>query len=168
MFTSNVDGHFQKSGFPEEQVMECHGSVNYLQCVTPCRSQIWMDNSLQIDVELSSFRAKGTLPTCPYCGALARPNVLMFYDGHWVSNRMEEQMVLFERWLQNILPQELVVIEFGAGKTVHSVRLLSEKVVRMKQGFLIRVNPREPEISVDGVEILMGAKQAIQAIQTSL
>ena len=26
IFTSNVDGHFQKTGFAEEQIMECHGS----------------------------------------------------------------------------------------------------------------------------------------------
>ena len=27
IFTSNVDGHFQKTGFAEEQIMECHGSL---------------------------------------------------------------------------------------------------------------------------------------------
>lgn len=32
-FTSNVDGHFQKSGVPEDKVIECHGSINHVQCM---------------------------------------------------------------------------------------------------------------------------------------
>lgn len=36
VFTSNVDGQFQKEGFPEESVAECHGSIQFLQCTEPC------------------------------------------------------------------------------------------------------------------------------------
>src|SRR5439155_19501480 len=32
VFTSNVDGQFQKAGFPEDRLLECHGSIHYLQC----------------------------------------------------------------------------------------------------------------------------------------
>ena len=32
VFTSNVDGHFQKAGFDKEKVLECHGSINHYQC----------------------------------------------------------------------------------------------------------------------------------------
>jgi NAD-dependent SIR2 family protein deacetylase len=32
VFISSVDGHFQKSGFNETQMLECHGSINHLQC----------------------------------------------------------------------------------------------------------------------------------------
>jgi NAD-dependent SIR2 family protein deacetylase len=134
-------------------MVEGHGSLNYLQCVTPGQSRIWTEDSLQIDVNLSTFRAAGTLPKCPYCGALARPNVLMFYGGQWVPNRAEEQAVLFHRWLRNISPQELVVVKFGAGRTVPTVRLLSKDLTRVRKGFLIRINPREPEIPVNGVGI---------------
>jgi NAD-dependent SIR2 family protein deacetylase len=168
VFTSNVDGHFQKSGFPEEQVVECHGSLNYLQCVTPCQSHIWTDDSLQINVDLSTFQAEGRLPTCPHCGALARPNVLMFGDVDWIPNRTKEQQMRFALWLRDILSQELVVVEFGAGKAVPTVRSLSEEMTRVRKGFLIRINPREPEISVNGVGISMGAKEAIHAIQAFL
>ena len=31
-FTSNIDGHWIASGFPETNVLECHGSVRYMQC----------------------------------------------------------------------------------------------------------------------------------------
>src|ERR1700691_5895861 len=28
VFTSNVDGHFQRAGFSPEQIVECHGSIH--------------------------------------------------------------------------------------------------------------------------------------------
>ena len=36
VFTSNVDGHFQKAGFAPERVVECHGSIHHLQCADSC------------------------------------------------------------------------------------------------------------------------------------
>ena len=36
VFTSNVDGQFQKAGFQGSQIFECHGSIHYLQC--PCNN----------------------------------------------------------------------------------------------------------------------------------
>jgi len=30
------DGQFQKAGFPEDRIVECHGSIHYLQCALPC------------------------------------------------------------------------------------------------------------------------------------
>jgi NAD-dependent SIR2 family protein deacetylase len=36
VFTSNVDGHFQKAGFAPERVAECHGSIHHFQCLTNC------------------------------------------------------------------------------------------------------------------------------------
>src|SRR5271163_173600 len=32
VFTSNVDGHFQRSGFAPERVVEIHGSFDGMQC----------------------------------------------------------------------------------------------------------------------------------------
>src|SRR5262245_53491765 len=36
VFTSNVDGQFQRAGFAAERVLECHGSIHFLQCAQPC------------------------------------------------------------------------------------------------------------------------------------
>jgi NAD-dependent SIR2 family protein deacetylase len=35
VFTSNVDGHFQKAGFHSDRIVECHGSIHHLQCSRP-------------------------------------------------------------------------------------------------------------------------------------
>src|SRR5690606_8010874 len=41
VFTSNVDGQFQKAGFSEFEVCEVHGSIHHLQCMEPCHAQPW-------------------------------------------------------------------------------------------------------------------------------
>jgi len=37
VFTSNVDGQFQKAGFDPERIAEVHGSIHHLQCTTRAR-----------------------------------------------------------------------------------------------------------------------------------
>ncbi|MES9900679.1 MAG: Sir2 family NAD-dependent protein deacetylase [Sedimenticola sp.] len=36
VFTSNVDGQFQKAGFDKRYIAECHGSIHRLQCANGC------------------------------------------------------------------------------------------------------------------------------------
>jgi NAD-dependent SIR2 family protein deacetylase len=35
VFTSNVDGQFQRAGFPEKDLHECHGSIHWLPAMHP-------------------------------------------------------------------------------------------------------------------------------------
>ena len=41
VFTSNVDGQFQKAGFPASRIVECHGSIHHLQCLGTCAGKVW-------------------------------------------------------------------------------------------------------------------------------
>lgn len=46
VFTSNIDGHFERAGF-EGKVEECHGTVTHLQCLQenkncPKKKEIWL------------------------------------------------------------------------------------------------------------------------------
>jgi NAD-dependent SIR2 family protein deacetylase len=91
VFTSNVDGGFQKAGFPERRISECHGSIHHLQCLEDCTEAIWSADSLQVSVDRESGLLTSTLPTCPHCDALARPNILMFNDASWQSARTDRQ-----------------------------------------------------------------------------
>ena len=36
VFTSNVDGHFQRAGFSPERIVEVHGSFEGMQCTRDC------------------------------------------------------------------------------------------------------------------------------------
>lgn len=49
VFTSNVDGQFQKAGFLKEQIHECHGSIHQLQWINECKSGLWIADGFEPD-----------------------------------------------------------------------------------------------------------------------
>ena len=67
VFTSNVDGHFQKAGFDAARVVECHASLNKMQCVDPQVSrEVWeVPSDFHVDVDVKALRAKRPLPVGP-------------------------------------------------------------------------------------------------------
>lgn len=141
VFTSNVDGQFQKAGFSPETVLECHGSIHYLQCTAPCSRAIWPANSLAVSIDRENCRWEPELPLCPECGALARPNILMFNDWAWVSDRTDLQSGRLNLWRQTV--RNPVVIEIGAGMAIPTVRRFCESIPAP----LIRINPTDPKMS---------------------
>lgn len=159
VFTSNVDGQFQKAGFDDEQVIECHGSIHFLQCSRPCSQHIWPADNLEIEVDEATIQASSQLPICPNCGRIARPNILMFYDGQWISKRTDAQLMRYNEWLSSIDSRKLVMIELGAGLAIPTVRFAMESA----RGTLIRINPREPHVH-KGIAIPLGALEALQLI----
>ncbi len=145
VFTSNVDGQFQKAGFDDLRIEECHGSLQHLQCVRGCSGSIWSADKVEVKIDMDTFRAHPPLPACPDCGGLARPNVLMFGDWGWVSDRTEAQGGRFACWLQEVIAKRhcICVVEIGAGRAVPTVRITSENVAGRLGGTLIRINPRD-------------------------
>lgn len=168
VFTSNVDGHFQRAGFDADQVLECHGSINHLQCVRPCDHDIWPAQDTDVIVDEDRFRAAEPLPRCRNCGGLARPNVLMFGDWSWISGRSHEQEARFQRWATSLGSKRLVIVELGAGTAVPTVRLTAERAARHWNGTLVRINLREPQCPPDGIGIAAGALETLEAIEARL
>ena len=165
VFTSNVDGQFQKAGFAEYHIYECHGSIHHLQC-TVCAEPIYSAEGIEIPVDMESFAALD-IPLCPSCGAVARPNILMFGDWGWDSSRSDAQSVQMEAFVQRVQSsgQKLVIIEIGAGEHIPTVRHLSEEMARVLDGFVVRVNPRDPYIDERlGVGLAMGGAAGISKI----
>jgi len=161
VFTSNVDGQFQRAGYGDEAVVECHGSIHHLQCTQPCCDTIWPADAFLLEVDMDTCRLVSSLPLCPRCGALARPNILMFNDGAWFPNRSEDQYARFTRWRARV--KRLAVIELGAGVDIPSVRRMAES----QQTPVIRINPREAAVR-DGVSLEMGALDALRALANTL
>jgi NAD-dependent SIR2 family protein deacetylase len=144
VFTSNVDGHFQKAGFAEERMIECHGSLQHFQCVKPCCAATWpAPADLHFEIDPTTMRAGGGLPRCVRCGGPARPNVLMFGDEAWSPGRTSAQQVRFQAWLRLRARGRFAVIELGAGTAVPTVRLTSEQLAAAGRTPLIRINPRD-------------------------
>lgn len=154
--TTNVDGQFQRAGFPEEHVAEVHGSIHHLQCVRPCSTRIWPAGEVAVDPE--TMRAVGPLPACPSCGGLARPNILMFYDGSWLHHRSAPVTSALSAWEQG---KRLAVVEIGAGTATmryHAARFPGH----------IRINPRDAEVTGSGISLPMDALDALSEIDRRL
>lgn len=159
VFTSNVDGQFQKAGFSEHRIVECHGSIHHMQCLEPCSLHIWAAGGFMPEVDEQACRLKSPLPRCPSCGALARPNVLMFGDWAWLESRTERQQERLKHWLGGI--ERLVVVEIGAGTRLPTVRRFSER----HGPRVIRINAREPAIDgARGVGIQGRAVEVLTAL----
>jgi NAD-dependent SIR2 family protein deacetylase len=145
VFTSNVDGHFLRAGFNEERIAECHGSIHFVQCASPCNSDIWPADHLQLPVDPKTCRIQCEPPKCHDCDDIARPNVLMFDDYTWLNQRTAAQWIEYRRWLAALGSAKLAIIELGAGRAVPTVRRESERVTAQHHGRLIRINTSEPE-----------------------
>jgi len=89
IFTSNVDGQFQKAGFDEEKIYEVHGSIHYLQCIQACKDEIWKNRLDDIEIDMDILESK-SLPKCKNCSELARPNILMFGDWSFIGDRASQ------------------------------------------------------------------------------
>jgi NAD-dependent SIR2 family protein deacetylase len=163
VFTSNVDGQFQKAGFAPDQIIECHGSIHHLQCARPCENNIW-SNNVELSVDETTIRTNSELPKCKRCGGIARPNILMFSDYSWIAHRTEAQEARYRSWLQNAESHRLVTIELGAGLAIPSVRFQTES----REGTLIRINPREADTPAGGISLPLGALAALQQIDALL
>lgn len=163
VFTSNVDGHFQKAGFDSERIVECHGSIHHLQCMDGCMSDIWSADGFVPEIAPESCELTNAFPRCPWCEGLARPNVLMFGDPGWIDDRTRLQHARFHGWRRKV--DRLLVMEIGAGTAIPSVRLFSEN----QDAPLIRINPAECKTSVDrGVSLSLGGTDAMRGIASAL
>lgn len=156
LFTSNVDGQFQKAGFMPEHVTECHGSIHHLQCMDKCGQEPWSADGFQPVVDTDACVLLSALPTCPSCGGLARPNILMFGDWDFVDRRYAKQEIRLHAWLTRT--SRPVVIEIGAGTAIPSARHFGEQI----ECPLIRINPSEWQVGLKrDIGIQLGAMDAL-------
>jgi NAD-dependent SIR2 family protein deacetylase len=169
VFTSNVDGQFQKAGFADHRISECHGSIHHLQCSADCTGDpgdIWPADDFDPEIDESECLLTGEWPLCPRCRKIARPNILMFGDWGWLAQRSDAQEGRLQAWLRGV--ERLLVIEVGAGTHIPTVRRLGERL----KGHLIRINPGEPQLpegkGSTGVAIAGGGLEALRAIAARL
>lgn len=170
VFTSNVDGHFQRAGFDADRVCEVHGTINTLQCVVECGAGLFPADDWTVTIDEATMRAVGPLPSCPRCGVLARPNILMFGDWGWDPSRSDAQERRLTAWLAALRADgaRLAVVECGAGTAIPTVRSLCQNVAEKHKATLIRINTRDPRVPPGHVSIPERALKALQAIDERL
>ena len=164
--TSNVDGQFQKAGYGEGQILEVHGSIHHLQCLSPCCHDIW-DNEEVIPVDFDNMRAQH-VPQCRHCDQAARPNILMFGDYSWLSDRTRGQEMRFDSFLAYNQDKPTVVVEMGAGTAIPTIRYMSERIGQRSNATVIRINPREAHIKGGHISLPCGALDGLEGIEEQL
>lgn len=163
VITTNIDGHFEMAGFQSDRIAEIHGNVHYLQCSDTCSEAVWPANQFFPIIDDKECRLISELPKCPDCGALARPNVLMFSDWGWNEQRAHSQKRRFATWRKTV--RAPILIELGAGDTIPAIRRLSER----QRVPVIRINPQHDDrpshlIKVGSIAIRLGALDALQRL----
>ena len=161
IITSNIDEHFLKTGFDENRIFECHGSINYMQCMDVIEREVW----LTPEIKTENFQLVD-LPTCPNCGSLCRPNVLLFGDWFWIPIRSTHQQIRFINWCREIqkTKKRIISIEIGAGKTIRTIRNAAESFASTTYP-LIRVNPFDFETKKPNhISIKMNAKEFLMSM----
>lgn len=71
VITQNVDGLHQKSGVPDDLVVELHGNTTFAHCLD-CGERH------ELEPIRSAFLADGSLPHCRICGGLVKPATISF------------------------------------------------------------------------------------------
>jgi NAD-dependent SIR2 family protein deacetylase len=166
IFTSNVDGQFQKADFDADKIVEIHGSIHYNQCTDNCTDEVWSNKKINLKVDTATFLATSKLPICKHCGKLARPNILMFGDWGFSANRLRKQQQKFKSWLRDNVSKkiQIVIVELGAGKVVPTVRNFSEEIYSQYNTKFIRINPKDFDIPKDAISLPLGAQEALEKI----
>ena len=163
VFTSNVDGAFQKAGFEPSRVVECHGTIHRMQCLDGCLGDVWSADAWLPEVDEATCALKNDVPTCPHCGGVARPNILMFGDGAWIDHSMRVQHARLQGWRNKV--DRLLVIEIGAGTAIPTVRIFGES----QEAPIVRINPVDAKAEAGrGVSLSMSGIEAMRGIASTL
>ena len=167
IFTSNVDGQFQKAGFSQEKIVEVHGSIHHFQCHQNCQKEIWEADTKKIEIDVDKFQALN-FPQCKHCDSIARPNILMFGDWSWQGERSDAQEDRFYEWMKSIKEtnKKLAIIEIGAGTAIPTIRNSGERFAKKNKNMkLIRINPRDFHINQYlGFSIPFGGLEGISKV----
>lgn len=160
--TSNIDGHFQKAGFEPDKIRELHGSIYHFQCSKPCSNQIWEIN--YDSQQLLSAVNEEKYPICPHCGAMARPNIYMFRDNTFLSDRNDAQEKKFQEFLDLNQGKSMLVFEIGSGPHVQSIRKKTRMLGIQHNAKIVRINPKDFRIKEPHIGINLGALEALEGI----
>jgi O-acetyl-ADP-ribose deacetylase (regulator of RNase III)/NAD-dependent SIR2 family protein deacetylase len=172
VLTSNVDALFARNGFDASRVCSIQGDFAFLQCLTPCSSQLWPSEPVlerllpEIDPDTQALRDASQSPTCPKCGGQVFFNVR---GGGWfVEEPWRRQFGKLREWLPSAPNDRLLVLDIGSGfNTPGVVRWPMERVAEaIATSRFVRINRNEPHLDVAlGDRALTMAARAIDVIQ---
>lgn len=174
VYTSNVDGFFQREGF--EAVNEMHGCMQRLLCVH-CGERCTISPEARYTVDTDTLQAPDepnpqlpggqNHPKCPQCSHTMRPEVVLFKDDEIKPHlgNIQAAAARYQTWEKAmeesvVAGKSVVILELGCGIRVPSVRKECEEVAgdlaeplaeeQRQQVTFVRVNPDYPLVTVEG------------------
>ena len=134
-----------------------------MQCLSKCGVNTFSADPYSLNIDHQTMSAIPPLPKCPRCGAMARPNILMFGDWGWDSSHAETQQQQLRSWLASLAGAPLVVVECARAPRFPPCGSPARTSLAATSATLIRINPREPEVPEDQISLTMGAYDALRA-----
>jgi NAD-dependent deacetylase len=149
VITQNIDGLHQRSGVPEDKVVELHGNSTYAAC---------LDCGLrhELDPILSAFERDETLPVCIGCGGIVKTATISF------GQRMPLQAV--ERAQREALASDLFIV-LGSSLVVFPAADLP-RLAKRNGAKLVIVN-REATDQDDIADLVIPTKLAGRSVTRS-
>nr|XP_054750336.1 NAD-dependent protein deacylase-like [Lytechinus pictus] len=139
VYTSNIDQHFVRAGFPKDRVVECHRSLYEFQCAKPCCGDVWDGRDVTVDYDEATLAVNGDIPTCRHCGDAARPCTVLAVDTRWLGAYTRQQEERMDKHLADIPSHKsIVILEIGCGVQMRKYQndfiseILSEPVIRSR------------------------------------
>jgi len=168
VYTSNIDGHFLKANFPDNRIVEAHGSIHHVQKDGEIMEAFKIPE-LSPPI-IKDYRAVNL----PYDsdGNVIRPNILMFGDWSWISYRFLDQKDRFNEWINDTILglKKLVILEIGTGISSVSMRKLTHELVKAHAGLanVIRINIKDSEIEEPHIGLQLSSLNAIKMLDQSI
>ncbi|MEV6605909.1 hypothetical protein [Kutzneria sp. NPDC051319] len=155
VWTSNVDGLFDRNGFAPERVWTPQGDYARYQCELPCSGETWPSRPI-IEAALAAYDpatgavADDAIPACPNCGGAVFLNV---HKGpEFIGEPYDATGRELAGWWRGLpAGARPLVVEIGAGLSTPSVvRWPVEAATRLVPGArLVRINTAHPEVPPD-------------------
>lgn len=162
--TTNIDEQFEMTGFDSNNILELNGSIFYLQCSVACCDSVWR-HIFNFD-KLKDNIAEEYLPSCPNCGAIARPNILFFDDQKYVNRRRNKQKNKFEKFLNKNENKSIVVFEIGAGPHNLGLRQKTRVLSAKYNANVVRIDEKNFSIKSPNIGLKEIPGQAIIQIDS--
>ena len=169
VYTSNVDGHFQRAGFDPDRIVEVHGTIAAMQCLARLRHRHLPVRAVRGRDRRGDHAGRAPLARLPELrcsGSAEYPDVRRRRLG--LDRTPTPSTVGSSAWLRQLGRARTVIIELGAGTHVPTIRIMSEDFLDRPGGTLIRINPREPDVPAGHISLPMGALDALRAIKQRL
>ena len=177
IYTTNIDGQVQKTGFDEARVFAYRGDIRYLKCSKPCCHKAYESKEL-LDGMIKSMHGNleitpNKVPRCQYCGEylipdkdIARHNIDVKLSEDEKDYGDSEAVEAYRGFIESNKQGKMVFLELGAGtKRPELIRTPFENMTKeYENAKLIRINKKEARIPEELIQKAISIEADLEEI----